>query len=161
MFILEDKRKKPIARLAEQPSVMWHLFAPGEAQKYPMWSLIDDASPTWFSSDRMEELITDLERLRSAPEIVLRQLKWKQSLDEGIARLEAEPGPARRSRKTGSETLDWMRESARLAQQQPPLYPESLQDEAVVPFVGSIIELARRCRHIKGFLGHDPFAGLS
>lgn len=167
MFILEDRRKKPVAQFVEEPSVMWHLLRGSNAQEYPMWHLLDDASSTWFSSDRMAELIADLEKLKSPAQVQARQLSWKQGLEDGIARLEAEraqssvpeaPVSARRSPAHSPETLQWMRDCVHRAEQQPPIYPESLSAEAVRIQVNSLLALARRCRQIKGFLGHDPFA---
>ena len=163
MFILEDRRKKRVAQFAEEPAVMWHLFANSGPDAYPMWHLLDDASSTWFSSERMDELIIDLEKLKSPAEIQERQERWKQSMEEGIARLEADPagvspGHARRGAIASPETLQWMRDCVRGAEADPPRFPESLSREAVEIQVNAILALARRCRQIKGFLGHDPFA---
>ena len=160
MFILEDRSKQRVAVLLEEPGVMKHLIAGGEGEKYPMWSLVDDASPSWFSSDRMEQLAADLRRLKSPPEIALRQARWKRQAKSGIAWLEADlaaEAECSTPDETMSSVLGWMREAVRLAEREPPEFPESLREEAVVAYVDAIIALAQRCRQIRGFLGHDPF----
>lgn len=161
MFILEDGRRQRVAVLIEEPGVAAHLIASNEAAKYPLWSLVDNASPAWFGRERMAELVADLRRLKSREEIALRQAKWQEQVQKGVAWLEADlAADAARGHVSEpmSSVLNWMREALLLAQSSPPEFPECLREESVVPYVDAIIALALRCEQIGGFLGHDPFA---